>query len=229
MSQKVLVKTENLGVSFGKAVVLENISLEIYQREVVALIGLNGAGKTTLLKTILGIYRPSSGSVKVNTRRLGYVPQRLNFDRSIPITVKELLQAYGGKNNAIEDKLALAGGLHLISRRVGDLSGGEFQRVLLASALLPEPELLLLDEPTSGIDVVGERSFFEIVKKLQDEQDVAIVLVSHDIHQVYRHATRVVCINKTMLCQGPPHTIAGDSGFQELFGDYLIPYGHNHS
>ncbi|MBE0447084.1 MAG: metal ABC transporter ATP-binding protein [Actinobacteria bacterium] len=229
MNRKVLVKLDNVGVSFGKTAVLEGIDLEIHEREVVALIGLNGAGKTTLLKAILGIYKPSTGSVKVNARRIGYVPQRLNFDRSIPITVGELLQAYGGEAATIKSKLTLTGGSHLVRKRVGDLSSGELQRVLLANALLSNPELLLLDEPMTGVDVIGERSFLEVIKRLQDEQDVAIILVSHDIHLVYRYADRVLCINKTMLCQGPPNAIIDDSGFLELFGDYLIPYEHEHN
>lgn len=129
---------------------LENIDLEIFEREAIALIVLNGSGKTTLLKTMLGIYRSSAGSVVVNTRRIGYVPQTLNFDRSIPVIVKELLKAYGGRGNDIEAKLLLAGGPHLIHKKVGYLSGGELQRVLLANALLSEPRLLLLDEPTPG-------------------------------------------------------------------------------
>ncbi|MDI6715505.1 MAG: metal ABC transporter ATP-binding protein [Actinomycetota bacterium] len=233
MSESPIVEIKNLNVAFGGNTALEGINLSIYPSEVIAVIGLNGAGKTTLLKTMLGIYKPSSGLVKLNAKKIGYVPQSLSFDRSIPLTVKELLRAYSSKKQSIREetrrKLNLVGALHLENKRVGDLSGGELQRVLLANALLSDPELLLLDEPTTGIDVVGEKGFLEIIKTLQDEQRMAIVLVSHDIHLVYRYATRIVCIHRKMMCQGPPHTIAENLDFVKLFGNYLTPYEHEHT
>jgi zinc transport system ATP-binding protein len=224
-----LVNIENLTIRFGELTVIEGINLRIYPGEVLAIIGLNGAGKTTLLKAILGIYKPAAGRVTVHTKRIGYVPQSLNFDRSIPLTVKELLRAYSKKATDTETKLSAVGAIHLINKGVGSLSGGELQRVLLANALLSEPELLLLDEPTSGVDVVGEKGFFELIKDLQDGQSMGIVLVSHDIHLVYRYATQIICINKTMMCQGTPNEVAVDSSFIELFGEYLIPYEHEHN
>lgn len=227
MAAKPLAEVKNLSVRFGDIVAIEGIEFSIYPGEVVAVIGLNGAGKTTLLKTMLGVYKPTTGAIAINTRRVGYVPQLLNFDRTIPLTVRELLQTYNSSSQ-IEQKLALTGGRHLLNKKVGDLSGGELQRVLLANALLAEPELLLLDEPTTGIDVVGEQTFFGIVKDLQDKCNMGIILVSHDIHMVYRHATRIVCINRTMMCSGTPHEVAANANLAELFGGYLTLYKHEH-
>lgn len=231
MIKSPLVEVDNVSVIFGKSVAVENVSINIYRGDILAIIGLNGAGKTTLLKAILGIYKPATGSIKVHTKRIGYVPQVLNFDRTIPLTVKELLQTYRNgtkKVKDIEENLGLTGALHLIDKKVGDLSGGELQRVMLANALLSEPELLLLDEPTTGIDVIGEKSFFDIIKSLHDQYEIAIVLVSHDIHMVYRHATQIVCINRRMMCQGPPHEVAVNGSIAKLFGGYLAPYEHEH-
>lgn len=227
-NHKPVVKAKNLKVSFGKITALKDISFSLYHGEVMAIIGLNGAGKTTLLKTILGIYKPSQGSIEVNTAKIGYVPQALNFDRSIPLTVRELLQSYSGSKSGIEEGLALTGGAKLINKKVGDLSGGELQRVMLTNALLAKPELLLLDEPTTGVDVLGEQSFFEIIKGLQDKKNMAIVLVSHDIHLVYRYASKIICINRTMMCQGTPREVAANTDIVKLFGGYLIPYEHEH-
>jgi len=231
MIKSPLVEVDNVSVIFGKSVAVENVNINIYRGDILAIIGLNGAGKTTLLKAILGIYKPAAGSISVHTKRIGYVPQVLNFDRTIPLTVRELLQTYRNgtkKVKDIEEKLGLTGALHLIDKKVGDLSGGELQRVMLANALLSEPELLLLDEPTTGIDVIGEKSFFDIIKGLHDQYEMAIVLVSHDIHMVYRHATQIVCINRKVMCQGPPHEVAGNGSIATLFGGYLAPYEHEH-
>jgi ABC-type Mn2+/Zn2+ transport system ATPase subunit len=220
---------EDVEVRLGTNIILYHLNIEIFPKQVVALIGPNGSGKTTLLRTILGVYKPTHGKVAVNAHRIGYVPQRLSFDRSIPLSVKELLYVYSQKSvEEIEEKLEMVGCLNLLKSNIGNLSGGELQRVLIANALLANPELLLLDEATAGVDIAAEHNFYDLLENLHKQYEMTVVMVSHELHMVYRHATRVYCLQGTIRCQGTPGEVVVDKTLQEVFGNYLVPYEHEH-
>lgn len=223
-----LVAFRSVSIELSGQNVLENVSLEIFRSEIVTVIGLNGAGKTTLLRAILGVYRPARGEIIVRTKKIGYVPQRLQFDRTIPFSVLELLRTYSGKSaDVIFQKSQEIQAEKLLEKKVGELSGGELQRVLLVNALLSDPELLLLDEATSGIDARGEHQFYQLLQVLHQKYQMAIVMVSHDIHTVFAHASRVFCLNRTICCYGAPQDVSASPEFAKLFGSYLAPYKHH--
>ncbi len=218
-----LTHVRNLGVQLSGQIVLEDLSFDLRCGEITALVGPNGAGKTTLLRALLGEV-PISGSCQFHggpghpTRRrlvIGYVPQRLGFDRAAPLTVADLFALTAGRQPAFlglsdtvraaaDTSLAEVDAAHLLNRRLGDLSGGELQRVLLALSLSPSPDLLLLDEPQQGLDAAGLARFYELVARLRGRFDMAVVLVSHDLAAVARVADRVFFLDRRLLAAGPP-------------------------
>lgn len=228
-------KIENFGVTIGSTVILENVNLHIHCGELTAIIGPNGAGKTTLIKALLGeiphsgnlkFVQSDNGSLKVPV--MGYVPQSLNLDISSPTCVLDLFLACRSKYPAwlirrkkevkrVKERLGRVKAEHLASRRLGALSGGELQRVLLALALDPVPEILLLDEPVSGIDQNGLELFYETVSELRKAYDLSIILVSHDMDMVRKYADRVVLLNKTVLMTGSPKEVLNSDVFFETF------------
>ncbi|PIZ72883.1 zinc ABC transporter ATP-binding protein [Candidatus Peregrinibacteria bacterium CG_4_10_14_0_2_um_filter_43_11] len=226
-----LIHIKGASVELAGQMILQNVNMEIFPGEIVTLIGLNGSGKTTLLKTIAGIYPYKKGTVKINAKRIGYVPQRLLFDKTIPFSVEEFMHTYSphAKCAEIQAKLKEVGALSLLRRRVGDLSGGELQRVLVANALLREPELLLLDEATAGLDVSGEKDFYELIETIQKKYNMTIIMVSHDIHMVFNKACRVFCLNeKTITCSGAPKIVWDDKEFITIFGAHFSHFHHKH-
>lgn len=229
IQKRTLLEFRNVDVTLSGKKVLEDVSFSLSNKEIVTLIGLNGTGKTTLLRTIIGVYEPAKGKIILNTKRIGYVPQRLDFDKNIPFSVEELLLTYSGRDRvAILEKLVEVGAAQLIDKKIGMLSGGELQRVLIANALLQNPELLLLDEPTSGIDVMGEQNFYQLIAELFEKYDVSIMMVSHDIHAVFSRSSRVLCISGGIKCYGTPQDVSNHPAFKAIFGDYLSPYHHHH-
>jgi len=217
-----LTHVRNLGVRLGGQTVLEDLNFDLRCGEITALVGPNGAGKTTLLRALLGEV-PFSGNCHFYggpghpARRLviGYVPQRLGFDRAAPLTVADLFALTSGRQPAflgLTNAVRVAAGVslaevdaaHLLNRRLGDLSGGELQRVLLALSLSPSPDLLLLDEPQQGLDAAGLVRFYELVARLRGRFDMAVVLVSHDLAAVTRIADRVFFLDRRLLAAGPP-------------------------
>lgn len=229
-------KIEGFSVKAGRTEILRDINLHLHCGELTALIGPNGAGKSTLLKAILGeikhsgtiIFSGASGN-KTSRPIVGYVPQQLHFDRAAPISVKNLFSScltvkpawYSQSqqiNNRILSCLSRVHAEGLINKRLGDLSGGELQRVLLALALEPMPQLLLLDEPVSGVDRRGLETFYEIVSQVREQYDLTIILVSHDLELVRKHADRVVLLNKTIILNGMPKKVFNDERLHETFG-----------
>lgn len=229
-------KIENFSVSIGPMHILENVNIHIHCGELTAIIGPNGAGKTTLLKALLGEvahdgelkYLDASGS-KTNTPLIGYVPQQLSFDPNTPTSVLDLFTACRSRTPAWlfkpanVKKRALEGLVrvkadHLIDRRLGALSGGELQRVLLALALDPVPNLLLLDEPVSGIDQGGLEMFYNTVSEMRDNYDLSIILISHDLELVAKYADRVIMLNKTVISSGSPKQVFSDERAMRAFG-----------
>lgn len=229
-------KIQGFSVSAGKTEILKDVNLHLHCGEMTALIGPNGAGKSTLLKAILGEIKHEgtivfAGANEVNTRRpiVGYVPQKLEFDTAAPISVKNLFTSCMSKkpawhspsknlNQRILSCLGRVQAEGLIDRRLGALSGGELQRVLLALALEPMPQLLLLDEPVSGVDRKGLEVFYEIVSNIRKQYDLTIILVSHDLDLVQKHADRVVLLNKTIILNGDPEKVYSDKRLRETFG-----------
>ncbi len=240
----IAISTKNLSVSFGNQLIIENITLDVPRGQLTAVIGPNGAGKTTFLKCILGLL-PYDGEIfisgmKVDEKkrpRIGYVPQRMELDRGLPITVFEFL-ALGvrarpvflgiGKERRhhLGNLLERVKGSHLGGKQLSELSGGEFQRVLLAKALNGDPSILLLDEPVSGIDIRGEELFCDLLEDIQKETEKTVILVSHDLTVVTRHADFVLCLDKKLKCTGPPLEVMKTDNLFDLFGDHAGFYLH---
>ena len=229
-------KIEDFGVKVGRLTILDQVNIHVHCGQLTALIGPNGAGKSTLLKAILGEV-PHTGQLKYVDAKgkrtghplIGYVPQYLRFDVSAPTSVMDIFMAcltskpvwfWPGKSlrARVEKNLQRVRAAHLIDRRLGALSGGELQRVLLALALDPMPDLLLLDEPVSGVDQNGLELFYEIVAELREKEDMAIILISHDLNMVARHADQVVLMDKGVVCCGTPAEVFGDSRTKRIFG-----------
>ncbi len=230
-------KVENIGVMFGQKRILYDVSLHLHCGQMTALVGPNGGGKTTLLKAILGQVKHSgamkfieaSGKHTEKRPLIGYVPQNINFDRDNPVSVLDLFAATISKEPVwfgiskkmrmhVIDNLSAVEASHLVDRKLGELSGGELQRILLSLALEPIPNILLLDEPVSGVDQNGMRLFYQKVSELRKQFDLSIVLVSHDLDLVAEHADKVALLDKTILSVGKPQEVYSDKEFREIFG-----------
>ncbi len=229
-------KIENFNVTIGKAQILKDVNIHIHCGELTAIIGANGAGKSTLLKAILGeithtgdlTYFDAKGA-RSGHPCIGYVPQYLNFDLSTPTSVLDVFMASltnipswlmspQSIRARVSNNLEKVKAAHLIDRRLGALSGGELQRILLALALDPIPDLLLLDEPVSGIDQNGLELFYDIVSELRENFDLSIILVSHDLALVEKYADRVILLNGQVLCNGTPEQVFSDEQTRKTFG-----------
>ena len=239
------ISVDGCTVAFNGTAVLDGVSFNVAQGEVAALIGPNGSGKTTLMRTILGLNTLASGTIKIFGKHLhavrnmiGYVPQRFEFDRDFPITVREFMDLARHPHcppSRILEKIREVGlPVRALDQRLGNLSGGQLQRVLIAQAILNNPAILFLDEPSSGIDIAGEATFYEIIEHLNIEHGTTILLVSHDIALVSDLVDNVICVNKKLLCYGPPRTALTLRKMQELFGpregfyEHGHPEGHSH-
>ena len=229
------IKAKNIGVKIGTDVILKDVNLHIHCKELTVIIGRNGAGKSTLLKALLGEVKHSGSIEFVDTKdhiarklRIGYVPQSINVERHMPTTVYDLFASYisnvpvwlkiDRKAEAkIRNSLKTFGVDSLIDKSIGDLSGGEMQRVLLAISTYNEPNLLILDEPSSGIDKNGTKVFYEYINMLKKEHDMSIILVSHDLDLVKEYADRVILLDKTILKEGTPSEVFSSNEFKEVF------------
>ena len=215
-----LISARALTVRRDGRVLLEGIDLDIQANEIVTVIGPNGAGKTTLVRSLLGLMKFDGGTVvKRPGLKVGYAPQRFDVDRALPMTAGRFLQL-GGQHSAGQLAAALGevGATRVIDQQITSLSGGELQRVVLARALLREPDLLVLDEPVRGVDYAGEAELYELIGRLRDTHGLAVLMVSHDLHVVMAKSDRVVCINRHVCCSGVPHTVARDPEYVRLFG-----------
>jgi len=229
------IKAKNIGVTIGQDEILRNIDLHIHCKELTVIIGRNGAGKSTLLKAFLGEVKHTGTIEFMDTKehiarklRIGYVPQSINVERHMPTTVYDLFASYISsvpvwlkKDKRAEQKIKTSlknfGAENLINKSIGDLSGGEMQRVLLAISTYNEPNLLILDEPISGIDKNGIEVFFEQINTLKKEHDMSIILVSHDLDLVKKYADRVILLDKTILKEGTPEEVFSSNEFKEVF------------
>ena len=232
-NKKILLKVENASYYLNDKALIKEVSLEIKQGEIVTLIGPNGSGKSTTAKIALGIYKKIEGRVRRFTERIGYVPQKVSVDWTLPIRVIDFMTLTEDlKNDQINVALNLTGVDHLKNKSLSNLSGGEFQRVLIARAIAKKPELLVLDEPVQGVDFKGEIALYELIKKISEKLNCGILLISHDLHVVMSATDFVICLNGHVCCSGKPHSVAKDEKYKELFGDrasnILSLYEHEH-
>ena len=233
-----LISLRNVTVRHGDRTILHDVSLDIARGEIVTLVGPNGSGKTTLLRTILGAIAPDAGRVdRAKGLRIGYVPQKLGQDGTMPMTVRRFLSlprraAEPTLHAALED----AGLPDAAERPLAHLSGGQMQRALLARALLADPDILILDEPTTALDQPGSAAFYRRIEGLRDARGCAVLMVSHDLHVVMAASDRVICLNGHVCCAGAPDVVASAPEYRALFGDgtggalalYRHEHGHRH-
>lgn len=227
-----LISADNLTVLRAGRTILKSVSLTVGERDFVTVIGPNGAGKTTLLRYLMGFHRPDNGSVwRRRSLRIGYMPQRAVPAWTLPMNGRRFLTLNGG-NRDISGTVEETGVGALLNRPLYALSAGEWQRLLLARALLNRPELLILDEPLQNLDISGQSAFYRLLESIYNEHQISILMVSHDLHLVMRGTQRVVCLYHHICCSGAPQTIAQDPEFIALFGDDMARltavYHHNH-
>jgi zinc transport system ATP-binding protein len=228
-----LVELNKVGFKQNNKWLVEGVSLKVEKGKIVTLIGPNGSGKSTTAKIALGIYKNIEGSVEKYTNNVGYVPQKISIDWTLPLRVNDFMTLTENINDeAINEALSLTGVMHLKNKNLGNLSGGEFQRVLLARAISKKPELLVLDEPVQGVDYTGEIALYELIKKISDTLNCGILLISHDLHTVMTATDHVVCLNGHVCCSGTPIDVAKNNEYKTLFGEQasqiLSVYEHKH-
>ena len=230
---KTLVQLNNAGFRQNGKWLVEGVSLKVEKGKIVTLIGPNGSGKSTTAKIALGIYKNIEGNVEKYTNKIGYVPQKISIDWTLPLRVYDfMLLTENIDEEVIDEALNLTGVIHLKNKNLGNLSGGEFQRVLIARAISKKPELLVLDEPVQGVDYTGEIALYELIKKISDTLNCGILLISHDLHTVMTATDHVVCLNGHVCCSGTPMDVAKNNEYKTLFGEkasqILSVYEHKH-
>ena len=228
-----LIKLDNAGVYKSSKWLVRGVSLEVSKGQIVTLIGPNGSGKTTTAKMALNILNPDEGTILRNTKKIAYVPQKINIDWALPLRVSDFMNITSNiSDSLILENLKLTGVEHLIHSDIKNLSGGEFQRVLIARAIAKKPEFLVMDEPVQGVDFNGEISLYKIIKKISDNSNCGILLISHDIHFVMSSTDHVICLNGHVCCSGTPSYVAKNQAYIELFGEHtasvLSLYKHKH-
>ena len=233
LEKNILVKLNNVGIQQNGKWLVKGVSLEVEKGKIVTLIGPNGSGKSTTAKIALGIYKNIEGNVEKLTNNIGYVPQKISIDWTLPLRVKDFMVLTDNiKDKLIDEALSLTGVIHLKEKNLGNLSGGEFQRVLLARAISKKPELLVLDEPVQGVDFTGEIALYELIKKISEKLNCGILLISHDLHTVMSATDHVVCLNGHVCCSGSPKDVARNNEYKALFGEQasqtLSVYEHKH-
>ena len=229
-----LLTLENAGIERSGRWLVRGVSFAMAAGEIVTLIGPNGSGKSTTARMALGILKPDEGMVSRRAGlRIAYVPQKLAVDWTLPLTVQRFLHLTGSiSGREAADALAATGVSHLAQSQVRTLSGGEFQRVLLARAIARKPQLLVLDEPVQGVDFTGEIALYDLIKRIRDDLDCGILLISHDLHVVMAATDRVICLNGHVCCSGTPTAVASSAEYKALFGaraaSTLAVYEHHH-
>ena len=218
--KEILIKLENVGINQDNKWLVHDVSLEIERGKILTLIGPNGSGKTTTAKIALGIHKNIKGKVTKNTNKIGYVPQKISIDWTLPIRVIDFMSLTQTLQfDEVVSALRLTEVEHLKHNDLRSLSGGEFQRVLMARAIAKKPDLLVLDEPVQGVDFTGEIALYELIKKISDELNCGILLISHDLNVVMSKTDYVVCLNGHVCCSGTPMNVANNKNYKELFGD----------
>jgi len=233
-SQAPLIAAEKLVLRRGGRTIIENVDIAISPGEIVTLVGPNGAGKTSLVRLLLGLMDPDSGTVmRAPGLSIGYVPQRFSIDATIPLTVGRFLKLTVNRDDAAASALLEeVGAGHLKDAQVSSLSGGEFQRVALAKALMGNPQLLVLDEPVQNVDFSGEAALYRLIETIRNTRGCGILLVSHNLHVVLGASDRVICLNHHVCCSGIPESVARHPEYERLFGakaaEAFGVYAHHH-
>ena len=216
----VLIEARGLGVARNGRQILQHADLTLRAGKIVTLIGPNGAGKTTLVRAVLGLIRVDQGEViRAADLRIGYMPQKLHIDASLPLTVARFLALGGPPRVDLIEVMLLTGVTALVNQSMQSLSGGETQRVLLARALLRDPQLLVLDEPVQGVDITGQSALYALINEIRNRRHCGVLLVSHDLHLVMATTDTVVCLNQHICCQGHPEQVTNDPAYLALFGE----------
>lgn len=224
-----LITLEKINVRIDERDILKNVDFSLQEKEIVTLIGPNGAGKSTLIKIILGIIQPNSGKILSHKQlKLAYVPQKFNPSHSLPLRVKDLLNLEKCDKTIKAEIIRDTGITKLQDSKVQQLSGGERQRVLLARALLRQPNVLVLDEPMQGLDIQSEAELYDYVRSLPDRYGCSVLIVSHDLQWVMQGTQRVICLNKHICCSGLPESIKNHPEYLALFGTNRAFYQHHH-
>ena len=226
------LEVENLSVGFVRTMVIDHLSFQVPRGSALAIIGPNGAGKSVLAKALIGSL-PYDGSVKwEENAKIGYVPQKLDIERDLPITGRDFLRAKAAVSRAPESDIAkvlVQAGLKAesVGKPIGALSGGQFQRLLVAAALIGQPTVLLLDEPTAGVDEPGQSSLDQAIDQLRQQNGLTVLFISHDLSVVYRYASNVLCLSRTHPCFGAPRAILTPQLLQELYGAPIAFHLHD--
>ena len=229
-----LITARNLTIRQGGQIILKNVDFTINRGEIVTIVGPNGSGKSTLLRSLIGAIKPASGGVERQSGlRIGYVPQKLFVDAAMPLTVRRFLDVPKRVDNAAAvTALEKTGVGHLVHQPLAGLSGGQFQRVLLARAILMNPDILMLDEATQGLDQPGSAAFYQLIEELRDTLNCAVLMVSHELHVVMSASDRVICLNGHVCCEGTPAVVSAAPEYRQLFGTgtkgALALYRHDH-
>jgi zinc transport system ATP-binding protein len=224
-----ILKVENLNVKLDDELIICNLSFEVKREEVLTILGPNGAGKTVLLKTLLGIF-PFKGKIEwAEGVKIGYVPQRVPFVKDFPISIEEFFKLKTKDEKEIREVLKLVGfDEKFLKKNLGELSSGQYQRILVAWALIGNPDVLLFDEPTTGIDISGEETIYQLLERLKKEKNLTIILVTHDLSVVFKFSDYVICLNKCPLCQGKPKEVITPESLSKLYGQEIKFYEHYH-
>ncbi len=228
-----LIDLEKVSLSFSGSSVLEDVSFSVNRGEIVTLIGPNGAGKSTVMKIALGLMEPDRGQVRRTVGiSIGYMPQKIMIEDILPLTVRQFLKLRPGTTDAqVADVMALVRIAHVANSPVQRVSGGEMQRVLMARALLGNPDLIVLDEPVQGVDITGQEELYRLISLIRDEKNCGVLLISHDLHMVMAGTDKVVCLNRHICCSGAPESILDHPEYHALLGhrgDAIALYSHQH-
>jgi len=230
MQQKEILDVKNITVTLNRDKIISDLSFKVYKQDVLAILGPNGAGKTTLLRTLLGLI-PHQGSITWSTKKISYLPPQelLGKTELPPITIQDF---FSFKNAAQNQTIAMLEQVGLsesiLKKQFNRLSTGQFQRMIIAWSLIDNPEVLLFDEPSSGIDIGGEETIYSLLHKLWKEKKLTIILVTHDLSIVWRHANNVLCLNKKKLCMGPPSDVLSTENLKKLYQTDINFYKHEH-
>jgi zinc transport system ATP-binding protein len=229
MENGLILRVQDLNVELDSRSIIEHLSFTVKRGDIVTILGPNGAGKTVLLKCLLELL-PYVGEITWEKGiKIGYVPQRLPFIKDIPLSVMDFFELKGVPKQEVRDIIHAVGfGAEFFPRKIGDLSSGQFQRILIAWALVGNPQVLLFDEPTTGIDISGEETIYNLLARLKEERNLTMLLVTHDLSVVYQFSNRVICLSRQATCYGPPREVLTPESLQNLYGCGMKYYQHKH-
>ncbi len=234
MTESLILKVKNLNVELDNEKIIENLSFEVKEREIFTILGPNGAGKTTLFKALLESI-PYKGEIAWSQKyfKIGYLPERLSRSKfnELPISVREFFKFKESSDEKISEMLKSVGlkDSKILERNPGDLSSGQFQRLLIGWSLIGNPQILFFDEPTTGIDIGGEETIYSLLYKFWKERNLTILLITHDLNIVYKYSTNVLCLNKKAICSGPPREILTPGNLEKLYKTEIKFYKHTHT